>query len=81
MKEKAIISAMDNSGNLIKVELIGEREILRDGNPCKYSDLSYDEMRYYDRIADDIYDLPRFDGEKVISTYNKFTAIIPAVIV
>lgn len=62
----------------VEVRLTGDREILRDGQPCSYRDLPYYEQNYYDRVADAVYDLPIFEDGYVSARYNKFLARVPA---
>lgn len=72
------MQAFDNSGNLIEVELTGERVIYRDGKPINYRELSPGEKNAADRVADDVYDLPKYVGGFVQARYGGFTAVIPA---
>lgn len=71
--------AMISADKAVEVELTGERVIRReDGQPYDFRTLSRYEERCYEDVADGIYDLPSFDGEKVSARKGPFIAEIPA---
>lgn len=70
------MTAFDINQQPVEVEIVGEREILRNGEVFtgRQIDLPYDEQRYFDHVCDDLYDLPLFDGEYIRATFNVFEA-------
>ena len=72
------MKAMISNYDVVDITITGERTILRDGKPCRYSELDHEEQRYYDRVADNLYDLPHFDGQEIRTSFNVFTASAPA---
>lgn len=75
------MKAMIACDKAVNVELIGEREFFRNGEPFdekNYRELSPEDQRYFDRVADDIYDLPAFENGYVMARYNVFSARIKA---
>ena len=74
------MKALKRDGSPVNVDLIGERIVLRNGEPCEYRNLSPEEQNYYDIVADSIYDLPIFEDGYILAIYNVFTAMIPAIV-
>lgn len=70
------MTAFDINQNPVEVEVFGEREIYRNGQRFTGGsfDLPYEEARYFDRVCDDLYDLPMFDGEYITTHFNVFEA-------
>ena len=65
----------------VDVETTGARVILHNGEPCNYAALSPEQKNDYDRVADALYDLPLFDGERISARFAGFEASAPAIMV
>lgn len=71
------MEAFNNDGKCIDVVVTGDREVFYNGqkvNGDMYQKFSYDEIRYYDRVCDSLYDLPCFEDGYIVSRYNVFEA-------
>lgn len=75
------MKAMIACDKVVDVELIGDREYYLNGEPFdakNYRELSPEDQRYFDRVADGIYDLPVFEDGFVTARYNVFSVRIKA---
>lgn len=78
------MKAMIATDKAVEVELLGEREFFCNGEPFdmkNYRNLSPEDQKYLDRVADDVYDLPVFEDGYVTAHYNKFSVRIKAKLV